>query len=271
MPAALWYEVAGRGLPVVLLHAGIADSRMWDPQFASFAHEYRVVRFDARGFGRSPYAPGRFSPVDDVRELLDRLGIARAALVGASSGGAVALDVAIAYPERVWALVLVGATVRGRPWSAEVRRFQADEAEALAAGDLERAVELNLRLWVDGRRPPGTVPEALRARVAGMQRRAFDLERERAALEPAPEPVGPLWRTEPRLGEVRAPTLVVVGEADVADVHEASALLAERVAGARQAVIGGAAHLPSLERPQEFDRLVLDFLASAAPAGSDRH
>jgi 3-oxoadipate enol-lactonase len=265
MPTGIWHEEAGRGPAVVLLHAGVADSRMWDLQFETFAARYRVVRLDARGYGRSPYTPGRFSPVDDVRDLLDELAIERAALVGTSMGAAVALDVAIAYPEQVWALVLVAPAVRGHPWGDEVHRFQADEEAALEAGDVDRAVELNLRMWVDGpTRPPGAVPRELRDRVGEMQRRAFELDRAASELQPEPELVSPLWKTEQRLSEVRAPALVVVGDADVDDVARKADLLVEAIPKAERVVLEDAAHLPSLEQPAEFDRLVLEFLDDAA-------
>jgi 3-oxoadipate enol-lactonase len=265
MPAGIWHEEAGRGPAVVFLHAGIADSRMWDPQFESFAARYCVVRFDARGFGRSPYSSGRFSPVEDVRDLLDELAIERAALVAGSFGAAVALDVAIAYPERTWALVLVAPGLRGHPWSDEVQRFQADEEAALEAGDLDEAVELNLRMWVDGpARSPGAVPAEVRERVGEMQRRAFELDLAADALEPPPELVSPLWRTEARLGEIRSPTLVVLGDADVDDVAAKADVIVAAIPGAERAVVADAAHLPSLERPAGFDRLVLEFLDRAA-------
>jgi pimeloyl-ACP methyl ester carboxylesterase len=265
VPAGIWHEQAGSGPAVVLLHAGVADSGMWDEQFHAFAGRYRVVRFDARGFGRSPYAPGRFSPVEDVRDLLDELAIERAALVGASMGAAVALDVAIAYLERVWALVVAAPAVRGHPWGSEVRHFQQEEEAALEADDVERAVELNLRMWVDGpKRPGGEVSPELRDRVGGMQRRAFELDREGAALTPEPELVSPLWKTEQRLPEIRTPTLVVVGDADVDDALEKAELVRAAVPGAEQVVVGAAAHLPSLEQPAEFDRIVLEFLDDAA-------
>jgi 3-oxoadipate enol-lactonase len=257
----LHVEVAGAGPPVVLLHAGVADARMWDPQWVTFPRVHRTVRYDLRGFGRSPLPPGSFSHAGDLVALLDRLGIGRTALVGVSLGGRVALEAAVARPDLVDALVVVGASLPGHAWSDELEAFDAEEDAALERGDLDTAVELNVRLWVDGRRAPGGGDPATRAAVAEMQRHAFELQ-----LPVADEVDEQLLVPDlaDRLGEVRAPTLVLVGEEDVADIHVIAERLAREVPGAQRAAIPGAAHLPSMERPAEFDELVLGFLAGAA-------
>lgn len=256
----LHVETAGRGSPVVLLHAGVCDRRMWDPQWDAVAAAHHAVRYDLRGFGRSPLPPAPWSHARDLVELLDRLGIDRAALVAASFSGRVALEVAQVRPELVEALVLIGATLPGHDWSREVRAFMAEEDEAVRRGDLDGAVEANLRMWVDGPgRAPGTVDPRVRERVRQMQRRAFELEL--AAGEAAHEQplVADVGR---RLGEVVAPTLVVVGEHDAADVHAIAERLTRQLPDARRVVVPGAAHLPSMERPAEVNDLVLGFLAA---------
>src|SRR6266508_3963747 len=133
----LHYDDVGSGPAIVLVHAGIADSRMWDEQVAAFSDAFRVVRYDIAGYGRSPLRGGPFSHWRDLVALLDELGIEQAALVGNSFGGRIALDVAIAAPERVSALVLVAPGLGGWDWSAEMRRFDELEDEALEAGDLD--------------------------------------------------------------------------------------------------------------------------------------
>ncbi|HEY8236943.1 MAG TPA: alpha/beta hydrolase [Gaiellaceae bacterium] len=153
--AELYREVAGEGPPVVLVHAGICDSRMWDPQWETFPRAHRVVRYDLRGFGRSPLRPGRYSPPADLIALLDELALGPVTLVGVSMGGGISLQAAVARPELVSALVLVGSGVRGHDWSDYVTRTWAEEEAAFERGDLDAAVEVNLQTWVDGpRRSP---------------------------------------------------------------------------------------------------------------------
>jgi 2-hydroxy-6-oxonona-2,4-dienedioate hydrolase len=254
--ATLYYEVAGEGGPLVLVHAGIADGRMWEGQLEPFSRRYRTVRHDMRGFGRSPMVEGTYSHHADLRALLDALEIDRAAFVGCSMGGAAVIDFALENPGRVEALVLVGSAVGG---------FESDEGppeewdELVAAdeaGDLERVSELEVRMWVDGpRRGPDAVDPAVRALVREMNRIALKNE----ALELGEE-VEPRTPAATRLSQIQAPTLVLVGEVDRARILAAADLLADNLPNARKVVIDGTAHLPNLERPEEFNRLVLDFL-----------
>lgn len=256
----LWHEITGDGPPVLLVHEGICDSDMWEAQWQTFARAHRTVRCDMRGFGRTPIPPERYSNAADLAELLEALELGPAAIVGVSLGGLAALDLAVARPELVSRLVLVGASLPDHPWSDEVRSFGEQEDAALEHGDIEAAVEANMRMWVDGphRRPDEVDPE-LRRRVAGMQRRAFELQL--PVWEDAEDELlaGDLER---RLGEVAVPALIAVGELDVDDMHRIADRLAAEIGGARRATIAGTAHVPSMERPAEFDRLVLRFLAA---------
>jgi pimeloyl-ACP methyl ester carboxylesterase len=260
---SLYKEVAGDGPAVVLIHAGICDARMWDPQWTTFPREHRTIRYDLRGFGRSPLTPGPFANARDLAELLDGLGVERAALVGASAGGQVALELAVARPDLVGPLVLVGASLPGYDWSPAVRASFAEEEAALERGDLDAAVEANLRTWVDGSgRAPGTVDPGVREAVGQMQRRAFELQLP-FAENYEEEDMEPDWPK--RLGTIQVPALVLVADHDQPDVHAMAARLAGELPRARTATISGAAHLPSMERPAEFDRLVLAFLAEHQP------
>jgi 3-oxoadipate enol-lactonase len=259
-------EVAGDGPGVALLHSTVCDSRMWDAEFPALAERYRVLRFDLRGYGRSDLPPGPFSFVDDLRALLDEAGLERTALVGVSAGAALALDFAVAEPERVIGLVLGAPGIGGLDWSEEVQRFAEREDELLDAGDLDGAVELNLRMWVDGpRRGPDAVDQAVRAKVGEMQRRAFEVQ---LAAFAADEQPGPQHRLDPpaieRLEEIRVPALVIVGAADVEDVLERAEILATGIRSARKVVFPDVAHMVNLERPAEFLALVDEFLAELA-------
>lgn len=254
-----WYDLRGEGLPVVLLHAGLTDSRMWEPQARSFTQSHCVLRVDLPGFGKSPFETNPVSFRGAVSEAMDDAGITRAAVVGTSLGGNTALELAIESPERVSALVLVGAGLPDHDWSKEVQAFFAAEEAALESGDVEGAVDVNLRTWLAGpNRDLASIDPEVRELVAGMQRRAFHVQTGHddvrvARLEP---PVSE------RLDEVRAPTLVLTGSDDVEDILRIAGRLASGITGATRETIAGAAHLPNLDRPEEFDRIVLGFLAA---------
>lgn len=255
---AIYAEVAGEGPALALVHEGICDSRMWDPQWERYAPSFRVLRLDLRGFGRTPLEPGRFSNARDLLDTLAEHGIERTALLGVSLGGRVVLEVALARPELVTALVLVAPGLPGYDWSQETQDAWGEEEAALEAGDLDEAVEVNLRTWVDGPgRQPEDVDPAVRERVAVMQRRALELQ----------VPVGEDAEEEllvpdlvERLGEIEVPTLVIVGDEDRPDMQAIVRLLEREIPGARLETIPATAHVPSMERPREFDELVLPFL-----------
>lgn len=254
---SVWFDVHGDGPAVALVHAGVADSRMWEPQLRTFPETHTVVRVDLPGFGESPFEDDVVSYRGAVRDALDLAGVERAALVGTSLGGRTVLELALESPERVSALVLVGAGIDDHEWSEEVEAFAAEEEAALGRGDLEAAVNANLRLWLAGpRRTVESIDPQHRALVAEMQRQAFRLSKGHDDLQAD--------RLEPpastRLDDVRVPTLVVTGDEDVEDIHAIADRLAREIPGAERATISDAAHLPSLERPDEFDRLVLGFL-----------
>ncbi|MDQ3822431.1 MAG: alpha/beta hydrolase [Actinomycetota bacterium] len=259
----LFYEVAGDGPAVVLVHAGIADMSQWDAQVEALRDRFRVVRYDVAGFGRSPLAPGAFSHVRDLHALLEHLGVGRATLVGNSNGARIALEYALAHPERVDALVLVAGGLSDHDWSPEMQRADAEEVELFDAGELEAAADGQVRFWLVGpRREPDAVDPALRDRVHRMTLRSYELygEAERAGEPPVAE-----WPDPPadeRLADVRVPTLVVVGEHDVRDIFEMAERLEAGIPVARTAVVRDAAHLPSLERPDELNRLLLEFLSA---------
>jgi 3-oxoadipate enol-lactonase len=258
---ALYSEVAGEGPAVALVHEGICDSRMWEPQWEPWSRSYRLLRVDLRGFGRTPLEPGPFAHARDLIEAIEQQGIGRAALVGVSLGGRVALEVAVERPDLVSALVLVAPGFPGHEWSDELRAEWAEEETAFEAGDLDSAVEVSLRTWVDGpRRRPEDVDADVRRRVAEMQRRAYELA---LGIEEDEEELL-VENLAGRLGEVRAPTLVVVGEEDQPDMHAISERLAREIPGARLAKISATAHVPSMERPREFDELVAPFLEENA-------
>ena len=258
--ASLYYECAGQGHPLLLIHAGITDSRMWDEQFSVFAQRYRVIRYDVRGFGQTRLGPGTFANHEDVAALLDALGAQKAHIIGVSYGSAIALDFTLAHPDMVASLVMVAPDAGGVEPSERIRRFIHEENALVEQGDIEGATELNLRLWVDGiHRSPEQVNPLVRQRVYDMQYHAFTIPTPDGMEEEEPQPPAIT-----RLSEVRAPTLIIVGDLDLPEKLELTAQLASDIPGARQHIIAGAAHLPTMEQPDEFNRVVLDFLDSVA-------
>jgi pimeloyl-ACP methyl ester carboxylesterase len=230
---------------------------MWDPQWEVLQRERTVVRCDLRGFGSTPLLPGEYSHAGDLIELLDELQLGPAAVVGASMGGGVSLQVALARPDLVSALVLIGTGVRGHQWSEHVTRAWDEEDAALARGDVDAAVEVNLRTWVDGpHRSPDEVDAGLRRRLGEMQRHAFEL-----GLESHDAKEGTyLENAADRLAEVAVPTLVIVGEHDRLTPPEDAQRIAEGVVGARLVTIDQAGHMSNLENPEAFNTALLQFL-----------
>ncbi len=254
--ASLYYEIAGEGHPLLLLHAGVADSRMWDEQFPIFAQHYRTVRYDLRGFGRSRWEAGTFAAYEDPAALFRALDIQKAHIVGISLGGKIALDFTLAHPELVASLVLVAPSVGGTQPSEQVRRFYQAEDALVEKGDLPEATALNVRFWVDGpQRSPEQVNQMVRQRVYEMQYHAFTLPMPADADEQTLQPPAIT-----RLAEVHVPTLIIVGDLDLPDKLALTEQLAREIPGARREIIADAAHMVSMEQPQEFNHLVLDFL-----------
>ncbi|HRN68583.1 MAG TPA: alpha/beta hydrolase [Promineifilum sp.] len=248
------YEMAGIGPPVVLIHAGIADSRMWEGQFAPLSRWFRVVRYDMRGFGLTPPAEGVFSHTGDLAALLRHLGIARVSLVGCSMGSKTALDFALAYPEQVDRLVLTSPAVSGLPYDGPPPP-QAEELDAAdAAGDLARVNELEMQIWIDGPyRTPDDVDPGLRALVAEMNAIALANEGIGEELSPSRPAAG-------RVGDVNVPVLVINGGLDALRTRAAADWLAAELPDTRRIVMSGLTHLPNMERPEEYNRLVVEFL-----------
>jgi pimeloyl-ACP methyl ester carboxylesterase len=252
----LYYEEKGEGPPLVMLHGGLLDRRMWDPQFDAFAKDYRVIRYDARNHGMSKGVPGSFTHYGDLLGLLDQLEIQKAALIGLSLGGRTIIDFCIANPERVSAAVLVTPGAGGYEFKSEVLKKNGEQMnQAFEDGDLGRAVEYFQRSWTDGpTRSPSEVAPEVREKVRSMAMstvEGWNLECRAKDLDPPA--IG-------RLGEIRAPTLVVLGDLDMPGILEIGDAVEEQVDGAEGVVIPGAAHMVSMEKPEEFNRIVLEYL-----------
>lgn len=251
--AVLVHDVASTGNVVVLLHSSAGDRRMWDPQWPGLiAARHRVVRCDLRGYGQTPAAELPGNDAEDVLELLDELGILKAAVVGASYGGRVALELAARWPARVRQLVLLSAGSPFHPACDELNAFDEQEESLVREGDLLEAAELNVRTWLG---PEAS--ESARGLLRTMQLHTYEVqlaaERQVERLEVPYE-----------LSSVTAHTLVVTGEHDFRYFRDVGRDLVERLTDARLAILPWGGHLPSLERPEEVLALLVDFLGAPA-------
>ena len=252
------HDEAGDGAAVVLLHAGVADRTMWREHLEPLADAgYRAIAPDLPGFGEAPVPPGPQAPWNDVLETMHALGVQRAALVGNSFGGAVALRVALVAPVAVSSLALISIPPLDLDPSPELEAAWAAEEGALGRGDADAAVQTVVDAW--------TLPDApadLRGRVAKMQRRAFALQAESAG---ATEARDPLEENPNLLTRLDLPALVAVGEREpFSEFRECAETIAASLPRARLAVIDGAGHLAPLETPAAFRELLLGFLAEHA-------
>jgi pimeloyl-ACP methyl ester carboxylesterase len=251
----LYYEVAGDGPNVVLIHDGLVHRETWDDQFTTFAKRFHVVRYDRRGYGRSDVPTVPFSNVEDLEAVYAALlGKTKGTLIGCSAGGGLAIDFTLAHPELVERLMLVGAVVSGLAPSAHFLdrgghyppEIRDDTAKAIAYWSTED--------------PYFVAPGSTAAR-----------QRVKALLTANPQNLrvpwsllrGPRVPALGRLGEIKVPTLIVIGAGDVPDVHAHGGAIQAGIAGARRVVVRGAGHLVHMEQPEEFNRLALEFLTAA--------
>ena len=254
----LYYETSGKGPALVLIHAGFLDSRMWDTQFQLFSENYRVIRYDVRGFGNSEVARTKFSDYKDLRGILDHLGAKTASLVGVSNGGRIASDFAVEYPSMVDHLVLVSPGMSGYKFSGpeeeklweEFDKQMKPQEEADRESRAADAVEMDVNAWATAQ------TLANRERITQIAMDNFHVHVENPwKLQVPPEP-----RTWERLSNIRLPTLLIIGDRDV----PAQILMVDNIhthiPGSKKVLIQGADHIVNMSKPDEFNRTVLEFL-----------
>jgi len=258
----LYYDVAGEGHPLVLIHAGVADSTMWDEQMGAFTERYRVIRYDTRGYGKTTTEAVSFSNRQDLYDLLKHLGVQKAHVLGLSRGSMIATDFTLEHPEMVSALVLcapgVGGFEAGNPPQEEVARFMKMD-EMWEARNFDELSALEADVWAIGfGRSAEEANPQVRERVYQMVRENYRTQ----TVEPTPRPLEtPAYG---RLHEIKVPTLVIIGNHDTAGTRASADVLAERIPGAKKVLIEGTAHMINMEKPEEFTRAVLDFLESVS-------
>jgi pimeloyl-ACP methyl ester carboxylesterase len=251
----LYYEERGSGATILLLHDGLVHSAAMDSQMQTLSRTYRVIRYDRRGYGKSDTPSKRYSPVTDLEAVFGALGVTRAVLVGASAGGALAVDFALSHPDRVSGLVLAGAIVGGYGFSEHFRQRGSRAMAPTASGDYRAA----MRNMIDDKFELAPGNEEARERLWEL----IEPLAEKHLKNPPTLRMLPEWSAAERLPEIRVPTLIVVGEEDIPDVHAHSGVLEFGIPGSERVVLEGAGHLIFFERPEEFNRLVLGFLQHA--------
>lgn len=264
--ARLYYESRGTGPAVVFVHAGIADSGMWDTQFAALATEYRVVRYDMRNFGRTEADDMPFSDWEDLAALLEALAIDQAVIVGASMGATVAVSLALERPEVVRGLVLMSPGIfPGHEPSGELRRGWHDVERALDAGQVEQALDVELEMWVDRRKHRSEpVREDVRQQIRRMNARAYEL----APDAPTRKPLRPPALS--RLDQIGVPVLIVTGSLDLPDIDSIARRLERGLPNVEHIVVPDTAHLLNMEQPERFNDILRTFGRSCSRPSAAR-
>jgi pimeloyl-ACP methyl ester carboxylesterase len=256
--AKIYYEMAGKGVPIVMIHAGVADSRQWNNEFTAFAERYQALRYDMRGYGKSEPVDGEFSHLSDLVALLDALEIhGPLVMMGCSMGGGLAMDFALAFPSRVQALIMVGSGPSGLELDVPAPAKFADAEKAFEAGDLDLVAEIETQIWFDGMgRTSEQVNPTTRKLLWEMDRLALSHEARKLGKR-LPNTQTPAFD---HLEGLRIPVLVIVGAHDTPYILAAADYMTEKIPSARKVVIEDGAHLPNMDQPDEFQRTVQDFL-----------
>lgn len=258
--AQLYYEMHGSGHPLVLIHGGYMDRRMWDDQFHVFAQHYCVIRYDVRGFGKSELPPVPYADRQDLYELLNSLGVEKTYLLGLSLGGMIAIDFTLEHPDMVDALILVGSPVPGFPIELLYTQEQLEQLRSRWTAFAQASKERNIAAMVDALMQDATLVPSQEYQEARERVRNNLSEYSFAwVLDPAPkqELDPPAYE---RLAEIQVPTLVVMGALDDPRLFKDADKLQRDIAGARRVTIAQTHHMPNMEKPEEFNAVVLDFL-----------
>jgi 3-oxoadipate enol-lactonase len=253
---SLYYELSGEGPVLVFLHGFSFDLTMWDDEFESFSKQYQVLRYDLRGFGRSPVAEVPYSHADDLKSLLDHLGITRASLVGLSLGGGAVINFALAYPGIARSLVLVAPSLAGFRWSSDFSAAQSKLRTVVQERGIDTAREfwLRLPLFRESMRNEHAAAKlkSIVSNYSGWHWTHADLGR--AYRPPAIE----------RLHEITVPSLVVIGDRDAEDQKQIASVLSRTIPDASELVLAGVGHVVNLESPKIFSEAVVKFLGQHA-------
>jgi pimeloyl-ACP methyl ester carboxylesterase len=251
----LYYEECGTGPEaVVLIHDGVAHSAVWDDVWPTFCRRFHTIRYDRRGYGRSPVATTWFSETEDLAALLRNRKVSHAILVASSHGGELSIDFTLQYPGLVRELVLVGAVVSGFPYTDHFLDRGMANSKPFDKGDIAGG----LANWAKDKYLLAPGHDAAKKRL-------FDLLAANPQDMTHAEFARPTQSALPRLKEIRVPTLILVGDADIPDVHAHAGAIEAGISGSKRVVITETGHLMYLERPEEFSRVVIAFIDAHAP------
>jgi 3-oxoadipate enol-lactonase len=246
----LYSEECGTGADaVVLVHDGVVHSAVWDDVWPAFCKRFHTVRYDRRGYGRSPATTAWYAERDDIAAIMHHAGIARATLIGSSHGGEVSINFVLAHPEMVRRLILVGAVVGGFPYTEHFIARNSANSDLLRKGDVPGGI----KAWSNDRYLIAPGNDAARRKLL-----AFLLANPQDMTHA--DQVLPIKPALGRLAEIHVPTLVLVGDADIPDVHAHAGAIEAGIPRAQRVVISGVGHLMYLEKPDVFTRAVLRFL-----------
>ncbi len=248
----LFYEIKGKGQPLVMIHSGGFDRRIWDEQFEVFSQQYEVIRYDVRGYGKSPAPTKPYTEQEDLYGLLKFLNIPKTHVMGLSLGGRIAIDFAIAHPEMVETLIAVAPGLSGYPYSDQ---------------DMMEILKVVYSIQNDDGSPAGEVWLQSAYNAPAMENPAVAKKLRPIAIENSK-----VWLINPlfarpilppavqRIPEIQAPMLLIIGDRDVPTPTAIVQLLEENISNVKKVVISGAGHMVNIEKPEEFNRVVMDFL-----------
>ena len=241
------YEVKGIGDSVVLLHSGVCDLRQWDPQWAGLTSRFQTVRIDLSGFGQSPYVGAEGEDASEVLAVLDEIGITSATFVGSSHGGRVAQECAMRAPERVKKLILICAATNGFPATPDVKEYQEKEGALVEAGKFDEATTLNVETWLGAE-----ASDEARSRVWKMQRNAFEIDSKNPTHRRLRVDIDPI--------KIMCPTVIITGSRDFELFDDIGEHLFNSLPDSTRVKLEWAGHLPNLERPAEFEELLVSLI-----------
>jgi 3-oxoadipate enol-lactonase len=255
--AMVYYESKGSGMPLILIHGGGMDRRMWDGQFDEFSMKYRVIRYDIRNHGRTTAESGKFFFHEELKALMDSLNIKKAVIMGLSMGGSIAIDFTITNPQRVIALITVSSIISGfEIKDKEVVENDAEMRKASTGGSFNTVVELVLRSWVDG---PYRSPAQVNAEVRNKAKELISSTYSKWNPLVVAEDINP--PASKRLKEIKVPTLAIVANLDMPSINKIADLITKDATDSRKIMVMGSAHLINMEKREEFNAVVLNFLS----------
>lgn len=257
--ANIYFESKGNGENILLIHAGIADSRMWDKEFHLLSEKYRVVRVDLPGFGLSDFTGGNYSYSNIINEILIHLNITRTHILAASFGGKIAIDFYLENSEKCLSLALLSPAIGGWEDSSFLQEYEEEEEKLLQEGKAEETAQFNYKTWILRNRSSEHINPTVRKLVVDMQMQFLT----------KPEPDYPYEEIEPednilQIKSIRIPVLVINGEYDVQDFHDISDLMSRELPYVKKVIIPDTAHLANLESPKQFFKLISEFFSDSS-------